>query len=333
MPSPKLIIHIGRHKTGTSSIQYFLTQNRVALKGRGILYPYPIGDRYAHHGIVRHLENRPRDTDPTLDSIRTLAGKWARESPLTVLSSEAFQRLEPQAVAAFFDSVGISPLQTTIVVYLRDQLSYAWSSYVQHLIEQVKSPYLDSYLRSFNPDYFKFLSQWSSCYPKENIVVRVADRRLLRDGDIVSDFLSLFHLLRSDFPATSIDRNISGGWRIAAAKRRLNAVLEGEVPEDLLRKKLSGPLQDLAQRFPELRQKPRLPSDTVTEFQHRFKESNIRAFREFVGGQCPFRYEWEGEAAVDYDEGLNEEHIAALTQFKRRQIPDKWLEILRNIPK
>ncbi len=175
MPSPKLTIHIGRHKTGTTSIQYFLTQNRVALKGRGILYPHPIGDRYEHHGIVRHLENRPRNTDPSLDSIRATAGKWGRASPQTIVSSEAFQRLEPRVVAAFFDSVGFTPSQTTIVVYLRDQLSYAWSSYVQHLMERVKSPYLDSYLRSFNPDYCDFLSQWASLYPIENIVVRVAD--------------------------------------------------------------------------------------------------------------------------------------------------------------
>lgn len=39
LSKPRLIIHIGQHKTGSKALQSFLAHNRRALRARGILYP------------------------------------------------------------------------------------------------------------------------------------------------------------------------------------------------------------------------------------------------------------------------------------------------------
>ena len=51
---PKLWIHIGTHKTGTTSIEAFLKTNRKALAHQGIgLLSFP---RDARHALRKHAE-------------------------------------------------------------------------------------------------------------------------------------------------------------------------------------------------------------------------------------------------------------------------------------
>ena len=38
-PEPRLVVHVGQHKTGSKALQSFLYHNRRGLRDRGILYP------------------------------------------------------------------------------------------------------------------------------------------------------------------------------------------------------------------------------------------------------------------------------------------------------
>ena len=52
----RVILHIGRHKSGTSSIQHCLNRNVDLLSAAGILYPkHGRGGRVAHHDIAKAL--------------------------------------------------------------------------------------------------------------------------------------------------------------------------------------------------------------------------------------------------------------------------------------
>lgn len=59
---PKLLIHIGTHKTGTTSIQRFCSNNRDALRRIGLWYPPteigPFPKHYAHHRIAHAIAGR-----------------------------------------------------------------------------------------------------------------------------------------------------------------------------------------------------------------------------------------------------------------------------------
>lgn len=48
----RTVLHIGLHKTGTSSLQAYLHQNRDALRAAGILYQTPAPNEINHHSII-----------------------------------------------------------------------------------------------------------------------------------------------------------------------------------------------------------------------------------------------------------------------------------------
>jgi hypothetical protein len=58
-PRPRLILHAGTHKTGTTTIQQVLADNRAFLRGHGLVYPdstVPFGvARAAHHPFAAAL--------------------------------------------------------------------------------------------------------------------------------------------------------------------------------------------------------------------------------------------------------------------------------------
>lgn len=93
----RLIIHIGTHKTATTSIQRGLSRNRQVLLERGVLYPdYDlIGAKghYAHIGIANAFSKAHPDMSRE-QAIRFFAevSRRARDYDVTILSAEAFFR-------------------------------------------------------------------------------------------------------------------------------------------------------------------------------------------------------------------------------------------------
>src|SRR5436190_5696258 len=86
-------IHIGPHKTGTSSIQWFLKENRAELLKYGYFVPESETIHGAHHAIVRKLCGQE-----LRDHQQSAAAKFARAlndtpSEVIVISSEALEGL------------------------------------------------------------------------------------------------------------------------------------------------------------------------------------------------------------------------------------------------
>ena len=86
-------IHIGPHKTGTSSIQWFLKENRAELLKYGYFVPESGTNHGAHHAIVRKLCGQE-----LRDHQQSAAAEFARaldETPseAVVISSEALKPL------------------------------------------------------------------------------------------------------------------------------------------------------------------------------------------------------------------------------------------------
>lgn len=51
----KVVLHIGTEKTGTTSIQHFMSQNRQALLAKGIVYPNLGSRKDAHFDLVNSV--------------------------------------------------------------------------------------------------------------------------------------------------------------------------------------------------------------------------------------------------------------------------------------
>jgi hypothetical protein len=128
----RVFIHIGLHKTGTSSIQQFLTANRDVLERNRVLYPAGISGGQAHHQFASfffrpdsdkafpHFVNKHYGTrmrwEQALRAFRDDLEASLFHS--IVFSSERFgvSGCIKERLKAFFE-----PFETRIVVFIRRQ--------------------------------------------------------------------------------------------------------------------------------------------------------------------------------------------------------------------
>jgi hypothetical protein len=229
-----LILHIGRHKTGTTALQYCFSCNEGPLAAAEIYYPRTGIDWVAHHRIAARISGQ---TDPSfdpaeddllselLDEIRNCGKQHI------LVSSEGFQSCDPAIVKRAFQNFSIS-----VVVYIRDQLSYLQSSYLQSIHAEKYAGSIEEYERDrFFCDYSRFLSSWENSIPMERIITRVFSKDSLVSGDVVADFFNyvlgekLGILVRYDpVKPDPIASNASLKGRSIAFKIRLNTVLEND---------------------------------------------------------------------------------------------------------
>ena len=128
-----LFVHIGTHKTGTSSIQAFLRDQAAALQRCGIYVPHTgtLSPRTGHHNIAWELRRDPRFdvTRGTLDGL--LAEMQRADARTSVISSEDFEYLVqyPEALRRFEDAIELSGFVPTYIIFFRDPATYAKSLY------------------------------------------------------------------------------------------------------------------------------------------------------------------------------------------------------------
>ncbi len=189
----ELYIHIGRPKVGSSSIQYFLAENRPVLRGQGCLYPHTGIHHKASHGLALVLEPSLPGAwlfaDQTPESLYSHLIEEIANSGLdkTVISSEMFYLIEPRKLPGRLKQ----EFKVKIVCYLRRQDEVLLSSYIQEIkSNQIQNgmsfdEYLNNDMRLALLDYKTILDKWAGVFGPENIITRVYDAK----SNIFEDFL------------------------------------------------------------------------------------------------------------------------------------------------
>lgn len=215
----KLILHIGRHKTGTTSLQQFFAQKTSLLAERGILYP-ETGRRTphgtidtAHHNFSHILHYKP------VAEVEALFEDLAKEAEgfdTILLSSEDFQN---QKDFTRLEEV-FAPYDLTVVCYMREGLGYGLSGFAQriHFSEEIFN--IRQYMQRQNIRIANFVKNWSRL--ADNVVFRLYERDKLKNRDIVEDFLDIIDLNGVADTKVVIDSNPSLSGNLLGLKMLLN---------------------------------------------------------------------------------------------------------------
>lgn len=196
-PQTKLILHIGHHKTGSTSIQEAFATHRVAVKGKRVLYPAQISHNYLpkqfDSWIRTGVAEKSTPGRPGLADLSALL--QARDFDYAVISSEMFEPAKP----AEFDKVVRHFLlphvdDHAVICYVRPHAARILSSYA----EQVKVGLFEEGLPEFHQKmlglgklhYAPRLAEWSGIYGA-HFVARPMVRDILQGGSVVEDFARL----------------------------------------------------------------------------------------------------------------------------------------------
>lgn len=218
-----LFLHIGFPKTGTSSIQYFFSQNRKALNTLGILYPLSGNTPYAGQAGLAFAARMK-----ALNPFKILIDEIQRSPCKTiVLSSEYFFMLEANKIK--FIAEQLSDFKVTVIVYLRRQDARIESGYLQVLRDtdfRFSGSIEDyiSFLRTHprRTDYYKFLQPWSDIFGLSAIRVCVYEEH--SGGDrLVPGFLKIINCpLTQDLGINNKKQNVAYKPILNRILRRIN---------------------------------------------------------------------------------------------------------------
>jgi hypothetical protein len=228
-----IVIHIGLRKSGSTSLQYFLSANEDALRGVGVEYPR-LGrsgrlTQTAHQNLQCELRGRKAIFDPSRGTVDDVAAYWRRaEAHTLILSCEGFEEC-PTEEAERLKVLARGDEEFRIVLIVRDLVSLMPSSYGQKIKSGVSyvdfDRFFDQRIREARVDYFRTAQNWASAFGWETLRIRVLQPEHLLNGDLIDDFLTLADI---DADAPLIKRmerpgivNVTPGWRVLEALRAL----------------------------------------------------------------------------------------------------------------
>lgn len=239
----KAILHVGTHKTGTTTIQNFAAANRAELARRGLVYPdYRFLDRpdpVGHHDLARALSSEQRHGMIQPDDVRRLVDHLARTtaaSDTLLISAEPFYRhlrFDPATgtkgnwwedraryVALMADIFG--PLDPEILVVFRRQDDFIESNYQEAVKSRGQTRTFPEYIEA-NPylvDYPRQLKLLQTAFGK----VRVRIFEDLKEPDLLTGFFSDLGIDLTGVPRIRA-KNESLPLDIVLYLRELNATL------------------------------------------------------------------------------------------------------------
>lgn len=294
----KLILHIGTPKTGTSALQRFCQENAAALEEQGFAYPDPGG---------RWLRVHPSRNGQFLVQIAEAAGNRAASEQV----AESVRRFNEVANSADGQTVilsdeglwqagaineggwrhiyltcrdaGFEAIQ--VVVYLRRQDELVEQTWKQHIKGARRSRVrLTKMLERSNLqakcEYDAILRELEGVFGRASITVRLYDRSLLKNGDVVDDFFETVGAHVTDAmvrPGTTVNAGISNNLTII--KRLAN--LSGAYRET------DNFLEPAAQAVSERRREKGEPSMLSPAYRHeiieRYREGNAAIARRYLG--------------------------------------------------
>lgn len=320
-----VFLHIGSTKTGTTSIQRFMAQNRELLQEHGYIYPSFAGTEnhtklavYGHeegyHALdiragVRNPASRKEYREDFEMLFRYTLGEVKEHVVFSSEHCSAILHTEKEIglIKSLLESLG---QEIKIIFYARQQGDYLASRFSTNVITGRTKPmtFPSKNALEFNMDYYAILQRWEQVFGREAIVARVFEREKLVDGDVIKDFCSILGL-SEDFLGKAV------------FPKRLNESLDFQTIEflrlfneqcpRLVDKKINpgrGNIGSLLQNMSNKR-KARLPKKIFEDLQKRLTESNALFRERYVDGVREDPFNWEPKDNTRSIRDLSQEEV------------------------
>lgn len=213
----EIILHVGAHKTGTTSIQRDLFLSRDKLRAQGVIYPH-FPDTMANHSvpIFSYFSEHPERFHVNVENGRTSKEKLSnfhsniREYMVKlasdsnwdrmIISGESISLLSEGRLCSFKEMVvDIFGVNTKINVYycLRSPFSY----HISAIQERIKGSFLDEIMTSYNNKIDLFECTYKKlCKVFGNDNVTLMDfKNLVEGGNVTKNFVNKVGMLGVSF--------------------------------------------------------------------------------------------------------------------------------------
>lgn len=192
-----IILHIGSTKTGTSSLQKFLTRYSKPLLEQRVVYPSAgrrAAGQFAHHNLVYEKQEARVATG----IFKPRVGVWKEalkeidtvSEAVGVISSEAFMNCRFAQIARFQEE--LRDRHVTVVAYVRRQdlwMQSAWNQQARFGRCSLDfRDFLTKIMARGRSDYVRQLAPWAQAFGWDHLVVQNFDA--LPSGGIVPNFLA-----------------------------------------------------------------------------------------------------------------------------------------------
>jgi len=275
----KLLLHIGTHKTGTSSIQKALYENQACLDDLGYKFYFRgKGGVDRKTGISGGWFDRNEDPRDGLRLSKELAETLGNTEGNILFCQEnlswVFSR---ETIQSFHEELKKHFEHISIVIYIRRQDKLAISHHQQgsksteffssvfYGSENKALPSYQDYFQKYL-NFHERIALWTDAFGKDQVQPRVFDKKYLFGEDVVSDFFNMLgatETIRTDWV------NESNGF----VRTKVNHLFNRIDMERHRREKLNRRL-DNSGRLAPLRQE-------ATDFYSHFRESNCKLNQQF----------------------------------------------------
>jgi len=180
-----LYLHIGNHRTATSSIQAFMAANLEALRGKSVLYPY---GATRHLALMNDLFSGRKQVDAVAKDLIRRCNNKKQEITSVVLSDEDIATHADLDILTRFKE----HFNVKIIFSLRRQDLWLESWYFQNVKWQWKpalchltlEDFFERRSEFFWADYKLYISHLEELFGKENILLIPFERTQMPEGPI-----------------------------------------------------------------------------------------------------------------------------------------------------
>lgn len=282
----KIFLHIGLHKTGSTTIQAFLQENKHAFLEHGYFFPKTgslVNSFGSHHNLAWLLMNSTK-ADPALGTWEELQVEIEKANShddfdCIIVSSEEFEFLNQNDINNL--KLKLESYEVKIIAYVRRQDQLLESHYGHHIRGALHSGNILSLAEKIKKrlDYYWVLEPWKKAFGVENLIVRPLEKKQI--SSICHDFLTILEIDNLSLFREVDYKNIRPGRKTLEVLKLVNKIYENRPKK---RKKYLDKINNLTSKYWSEKMKYRLLSysDSYKIIQE-YEQSNVKVAQEYLG--------------------------------------------------